>query len=88
MKKKMIISVTASFALFSTAACTVGTTVADPAKRMPPAYAATVSVFPSGHKVPDPEKEKKPLPVLGEMILVEPLKIKDLLPIYLKKKKR
>ena len=54
---------------------------------MLPAYAAIVSVFPSEQKVPAPEKEKKPLPVLGEMILVKPLKIKDLLPIYLKKKK-
>ena len=87
MKKKMILSVTASFALFSTAACAVGTSIADPAKQMLPAYAAIVSVFPSEHKVPAPEKEKKPLPVLGEMIFVKPLKIKDLLPIYLKKKK-
>ena len=66
MKKKMILSVTASFALFSTAACAVGTSIADPAKQMLPAYAAIVSVFPSEHKVPAPEKEKKPLPVLGE----------------------
>ena len=83
----MILSVTASFALFSTAACAVGTSVADPAKQMLPAYAAAVSVFPSEHKVSAPEKEKNPLPVLGEMILVKPLKIKDLHPIYLKKKK-
>lgn len=87
MKKKMIISVTASFALFSTAVCAVGTTVAGPAERMPSVYAATVSVSSSEHKVPDPKEKKKPLPVLGEMILVKPLKINDLLPIYLKKKK-
>lgn len=48
MKKKMILSVTASFALFSTAACAVGTSIADPAKQMLPAYAAIVSVFSVG----------------------------------------
>lgn len=60
MKKKMILSVTASFALFSTAACAVGTSIADPAKQMLPAYAAIVSVFPSR-----PGKREKALTRLG-----------------------
>lgn len=88
MKKNMILCMTAFFALSSIVVGYAKTTVVNPLQpsRLPYAGAVRLSAM-SGHELPRP-KEKKQLPVRGNMILVESLELKDQLPVYLKKKKR
>lgn len=88
MKKNMILCMTAFFALSSTVVGYAKTTVANlvQSSRLPYVGVVYLSAM-SRPELPCP-KEKKQLPVRGDMILVEPLELKDQLPIYLKKKKR